>query len=205
MNNNNLYRNILILIVLLLISFFVGRFTSPKEVKTVTITIPAKEGSSKVITDFVPIIKVKDSLIYKDTLIYTENPFNKELAEKYTRLENEKDKLLAYLNSIQVRTYSIPYENDTLKIVGNIKVQGELKSVQYDWNIKSFKTDVDFKVPKPSMNLLVGGTFSNTVELDKFNFNVTLGLQRKNGDLILGSYGVFDKSIQAGYLFNIKL
>lgn len=198
-------KNIAIGTLILITSFFLGRCTAPVETKTVTITIPGKEGKSSVITDFVPIYKVKDSMIYNDTVIYTENPFNKELAEKYTRLENEKDKLLAYLNSIQIRTYSIPYENDTLKIVGNIKVQGELKSVQYDWKIKSFKTDVDFKVPKPSMNLLVGGTFSNTVELDKFNFNATLGLQRKNGDLILGSYGVFDKSIQAGYLFNIKL
>lgn len=200
MNNNNLYRNILILIVLLLISFFVGRFTSPKEVKTVTITIPAKEGSSKVITDFVPVITVKDSLVYKDTLIYTENPFNKELIEKYTRLENEKDKLLAYLNSIQIRKYSVPFENDTIKITGNFEVQGELKSVKYDWKIKSFTTDVDFKVPKPTMNLLVGGSFQNTVELDKFNFNATIGLQTKNKDIFIGSYGVFDKSIHVGYL-----
>ena len=204
MNNNNLYRNILILIVLLLLSFFVGRFTSPKEVKTLTITIPAKEGSSKVITDFIPVITVKDSLVYKDTLIYTENPFNKELADKYTRLENEKDKLLAYLNSIQIRKYSVPFENDTIKITGNFEVQGELKSVKYDWKIKSFKTDVDFKVPKPTMNLLVGGSVENNIDFNKFNINAKVGLQRVNGDLILGSYGFFDKSVEVGYMFKFN-
>lgn len=194
-------KNIAIGTLILITSFFLGRCTSPVETKTVTITIPEKEGKSSVITDFVPIYKVKDSIIYNDTVIYTENPFNKELAEKYTRLENEKDKLLAYLNSIQIRTYSIPYENDTLKIVGNIKVQGELKSVQYDWKIKSFKTDVDFKVPKPSMNLLVGGSIENNIDFNKFNINAKVGLQRINGDLILGSYGFFDKSIEMGYMF----
>jgi len=54
------------------------------------------------------------------------------------------------------------------------------------------------------MNLLLGGSISNNVELDKFNFNANLGIQRKNGDLILGSYGIFDKSIQIGYLINLK-
>ena len=41
--------------------------------------------------------------------------------------------------------------------------------------------------------------------LNKFNINANLGLQRKNGDVILGSYGVFDKSIQVGYMINLKL
>lgn len=201
MNNNNLYRNILVLIILLLISFFIGRFTSPKEVKTVTITIPAKEGESPLIINPKPIYYSKDSLVYKDTLIYTENPFNKELAENYTRLENEKDKLLAYLNSIQIRKYSIPLENDTIKIVGDIEVQGELKSIKYIWEVKELKTDVDFKVPKPTMNLLVGGSIENDTDLTKFNINAKIGFQRKNGDMIFGSYGFFDKSIEAGYMF----
>ena len=55
------------------------------------------------------------------------------------------------------------------------------------------------------MNLLLGGSVSNTVDLNKFNINTNVGIQRKNGDLILGSYGIFDKSIQVGYLINLKL
>ena len=55
------------------------------------------------------------------------------------------------------------------------------------------------------MNLLLGGSVSNTVDLNKFNINNNVGIQRKNGDLILGSYGLLDKSIQVGYLINLKL
>lgn len=194
-------KNIAIGILILVVFFFLGRCTSPVETKIVTVTIPAKEGSSPIIINPKPVYYSKDSLVYRDTVLYTENPFNKELAENYTRLENEKDKLLAYLNSIQIRKYSVPFENDTIKIVGNVEVQGELKSIKYDWIVKSFKTDVEFKVPKPTMNLLVGGSIENNIDLAKFNINAKVGLQRKNGDLILGSYGFFDKSIEAGYMF----
>ena len=55
------------------------------------------------------------------------------------------------------------------------------------------------------MNLLLGGSVSNTVQLDKFNINANLGIQRKNGDIILTSYGLLDKSVQVGYLINLKL
>ena len=143
--------------------------------------------------------------MYKDTIIYTENPLDKELINRYVKLESEKDKLIAYLNSIQIRKYKIPFENDTIKIIGNVEVQGELKSLNYDWTIKQKTLNIPIEIKKPTMNLLLGGSVSNSIELDKFNFDANLGIQRKNGDLVLGSYGVFDKSIQVGYLVNLKL
>ena len=143
--------------------------------------------------------------MYKDTIIYTENPLDKELINRYVKLESEKDKLIAYLNSIQIRKYKIPFENDTIKIIGNVEVQGELKSLNYDWTIKQKTLNIPIEIKKPTMNLLLGGSVLNSIELDKFNFNANVGIQRKNGDLILTSYGVFDKSIQVGYLINLKL
>jgi hypothetical protein len=190
--------------LILILAFFIGRWTSPKEVKTVTVTIPEKTGSSPVIINPKPIVTTKDSLIYQDSLIYTENPYNKELADRYLKLENEKDRLIEYLNSIQIRKYSAPFENDTIKITGNIEVEGTLKNIQYDWTIKEFKTDVKFEVPEPTIKFLIGGEVSNTIDLTKFNFSPKIGIQRKNGDLILGSYGIFDKSIQVGYLINLS-
>ena len=99
----------------------------------------------------------------------------------------------------------IPFENDTIRIIGDVEVQGELKSLKYDWFIKQRNIDIPVEIKKPTMNLLLGGSVSNTVKLDKFNINANIGIQRKNGDIILGSYGVFDKSIQVGYLINLKL
>jgi len=203
MNGNIKY--IIIGIVALLISFFIGRWTSPTETKVIKVTIPEISGKSPIIINPKPLIQIKDSLIYKDSLIVTENPFNKELADKYINLESETERLKEYIKSIEVRKYKVPFENDTIKIVGNVEVQGELKSLKYNWTIKERKLDIPVNLKKPTMNLLFGSSISNTVQLDKFNINANLGIQRKNGDLILGSYGIFDKSIQVGYLVNIKL
>ena len=203
MNLNIKY--IIIGIVVLLISFFIGRWTSPTETKTVKVTIPELSGKSPIIINPKPLIQFKDSLVYKDSLIITENPFNKDLADKYINLESETERLKEYIKSIEVRKYKIPFENDTIKIVGDVEVQGELKSLKYNWFIKQRNIDIPVKIKKPTMNLLLGGSVSNTVQLDKFNINANLGIQRKNGDLILTSYGIFDKSIQVGYLVNLKL
>ena len=203
MNSNIKY--IIIGIIILIISFFIGRWTSPIETKIIKVTIPEVSGKSPIVINPKPIISIKDSLVYKDTIIYTENPLDKELINRYVKLESEKDKLIAYLNSIQIRKYKIPFENDTIKIIGNVEVQGELKSLNYDWTIKERKLDIPVNLKKPTMNLLFGGSVSNSIELDKFNFNANVGIQRKNGDLILGSYGILDKSIQVGYLINLKL
>ena len=203
MNSNIKY--IIIGIVVLLTAFFIGRWTSPIETKIIKVTIPEVSGKSPIVINPKPIISIKDSLVYKDTIIYTENPLDKELINRYVKLESEKDKLIAYLNSIQIRKYKIPFENDTIKIIGNVEVQGELKSLNYDWTIKQKTLNIPIEIKKPTMNLLFGGSVSNSIELDKFNFNANVGIQRKNGDLILGSYGILDKSIQVGYLINLKL
>ena len=203
MNSNIKY--IIIGIVILLLSFFIGRWTSPTENKIIKVTIPELSGKSPIIINPKPLIQFKDSLIYKDSLIITENPFNKELADKYINLESETERLKEYIKSIEVRKYKIPFENDTIKIVGDVEVQGELKSLKYNWFIKQRIIDVPVEIKKPTMNLLLGGSVSNTVQLDKFNINANLGIQRKNGDLILTSYGIFDKSVQVGYLINLKL
>ena len=203
MNSNIKY--IIIGIVVLLTAFFIGRWTSPIETKIIKVTIPEVSGNSPIIINSKPLIQFKDSLVYKDSLIITENPFNKELADKYINLESETERLKEYIKSIEVRKYKVPFENDTIKIVGDVEVQGELRSLKYNWTIKERKLDIPVNLKKPTMNLLFGGSVSNSIELDKFNFNANVGIQRKNGDLILGSYGILDKSIQVGYLINLKL
>ena len=203
MNLNIKY--ITVLIVALILCFFIGRWTTPVENKVIKVTIPETSGKSPIINNPKPLIQVKDSLIYKDSLIVTENPFNKDLANKYISLESETERLKQYIKSIELRKYEVPFENDTIKIIGDVEVQGELKSLKYNWFIKQRIYDIPIEIKKPTINLLLGGSVSNTVNLNKFNINANLGIQRKNGDLIITSYGVFDKSIQVGYLINVKL
>lgn len=198
-------RYILIVIALLMLSFFLGRCTGPVQTKEVKVIIPESSGKSPVIQNPDPLIQVKDSLIYKDSLIFTPNPINKELAEEYIKLEDmysglelETKRLQAYANSIQIRKYKIPFENDTIKIVGHLEVQGLLKEIQYDWIIKERLV----KIPedKKRIGILLGLQVKTNLDLNNQDLYPTAGIQLKNGNLILGSYGVKEKSIQAGYL-----
>ena len=69
---------IIIGVVALILSFFIGRWTFPTENKIIKVTIPELSGKSPIIINPKPLIQFKDRLIYKDSLIITENPFNKE-------------------------------------------------------------------------------------------------------------------------------
>jgi len=204
--NTNL-KNITIGILILILAFFIGRWTSPKETKVISVTVPELVGESPIIVNPKPIITTKDSLIYQDSLIFTENPFNKELVDKYIKLESEKDKLLEYLNSIQIRKYQVPFENDTIKIVGNVEVQGELKSIKYDWKVKS--QNYNLNIPKPKERIFsvnIGAGLTTTKDLTQLDPSIHLDFIGKKNNVLSLSYSE-DKTLGIKYsinLFNIN-
>lgn len=206
--NKDLIYKILFGLGLLICVFFIGRCNSPKEYKTIKVEVPAKAGSSPLIINSKPIVTFKDSIIYKNNKIVTENPINKklmdeyiELEKRYTGIELETKRLNMMLNATQKRTYIVPFEDQYLNIEGTMEVQGELLSTKYNYNIKARTIEKEIEIPKSKLNLYSGVQISNNIKLDNFNFSPTLGLQNSKGDIILGSYGILDESIQVGYLF----
>lgn len=208
MQNNNLKYYIVGGILLLILIFFIGRCSKPVEVKTIPIKVqvPGISGSSDTIYKPVPLISYKDSLVYKDTTLFTENPYNKELADKYTSLKGETERLQEYLKSIQIKEYKVPYEDEYIKITGNFKTQGELLSTQYDYDIKPREITALVPQKETKLALYAGGGIGTNLQLDKAVFNAQLGLQNAKGDIYTIQYGT-DKTIQVGYqfrIFNIK-
>ena len=196
---------ILLSFILVVIIFCLGRCSksNEKEIKTVTITTPEISGKSDTIYKPKYLTTTKDSLIYKNSVIYTDAPFNKELADKYNQLSSESAKLKEYLKSISIHEYIVPWEDSLVKIKGTFKTQGELLSTQYEYTLKERKIVAEIPVKKPTIGFLLGSSVENNIKLDKFNLNIKTGIQRKNGDLILGSYGIIDKSIEIGYLIKL--
>lgn len=206
--NKDLIFKILIGLGILVCVFFIGRCNAPKEYKTVKVEVPAQSGSSPLIVNPKPIVTVKDSIIYKDSIYVTENPINKKLMDEYIDLEKrysgielETKRLNMMLNASQTRTYVIPFEDEFVSLKGTMQVQGELLSTKYDYTLKPRTIETTIEIPKSKLSLYGGAQISNNVKLDNFNFSPTLGLQNAKGDIILGSYGVLDESIQVGYLF----
>ncbi|HEX8586051.1 MAG TPA: hypothetical protein VF680_16780 [Allosphingosinicella sp.] len=196
-------------LLLLLGGFLIGRSTKQTVIEKVPIVVPGHSGQSPIIVNPTPLPSTTtDTVIIGGQTIVNENPINEEIANKYielgklysgTLLEQERLKLL--LSSTQEERYEIPFEDDYIKITGNFKTYGKLLSTEYKYDIKPRTVMADVPVKKPSINILGGPSVENNLDLTKFNVNAKLGLQRRNGDLILGSYGIFDKSVEVGYLF----
>ena len=142
-------------------------------------------------------IKIKG----KEVIVYKNNEINKELALENYNLQiayiNAKDSLereKLYKNSIELKSFNQPFENDNFK--ANVKgiVQGEVKEIQLDYEIKN--------VPEKVVKFrLLAGLGINT---DAVNAN--LGFQNKKGSIFEIGYDT-QKRINIGYkvsLFKIS-
>ena len=157
--------------------------------KTDTIILHEKTPSE------IKIVKGKEIIVYKN------NEINKELALENYNLQiayiNAKDSLereKLYKTAIELKSFNQPFENDNFK--ANIKgiVQGEVKELQLDYEIK--------KVPEKVVKFrLLAGLGINT---DAVNAN--LGFQNKKGGILEVGYDT-QKHINIGYkvsLFKIS-
>ena len=185
-----------IIAILLVIIWFKGcgkseiPTTSTKRTfKTDTIILHEKTPSE------IKIVKGKEIIVYKN------NEINKELALENYNLQiayiNAKDSLereKLYKTAIELKSFNQPFENDNFK--ANIKgiVQGEVKELQLDYEIK--------KVPEKVVKFrLLAGLGINT---DAVNAN--LGFQNKKGSILEVGYDT-EKHINIGYkvsLFKIS-
>ncbi len=203
--------------LLLICSFLAGRCTRTKEIKDIKVIIPSVSGKSDTITNFVKIFgKEKDSIIFKDKTIITENPINTKLTEDYINLEKrysglelDTERLKKYIASTTINEYDVPFEDSVISILGKVKTQGELVSLQYNYNIKERKVTIPISALKPKeriFSLNIGAGLTTTKQLDKLDPSVNLDLTGKKGNILSASYSL-NGIIGVKYtinLFNIK-
>lgn len=137
----------------------------------------------------------------KEVIRYKNNEINKELAEENYNLQiayiNTKDSLekqKLYKTAIELKSFNQPFENDNFKANVSGVVQGEVKSMQLDYELKKIPIEkVRFRM------LLGGGVTFNSADLN-------LGLQNAKGNIFEIGYDT-KKNIRIGYkqsLFSIK-
>lgn len=183
-----------IIAVLLIIIWFKGC----KETKP----IPSK-GTFKTDT-IIEHVTIKGGVQYvkgKEVIVYKNNEINKELALENYNLQiayiNAKDSLekeKLYKNAIELKTFNQPFENDNFKANVSGIVQGEVKSLQLDYELKKLPIEtVKFRM------LLGGGVAFNAADLN-------VGFQNSKGNILEVGYDT-EKRIRIGYkqsLFSIK-
>lgn len=190
-------------VILLIVMFFTGKCSNSPEIITKTITLPAVKGKSDTIYKLIPVTKYKlDSIIYKDSILYHDKEFDKEIVEKFTKLNSEYEKVKSYIKATEINSYTIPIEDSIIKTISNIKVRGELVSFQRDYFIKEQKVPIKIKVPKTVFKMNIGGGLMTTTDLSKFTPTANIILTNYNENHLIFQGGL-DGSIQVGVSINI--
>jgi hypothetical protein len=138
--------------IVILLVFNIKQCSEPTKTKTITVEVPAKEGSFELDENILQwTLKGNDSIIYrtesKDSIIYIENKVNDKLAEDYQALKSEFVRYKLFLDAIKIQNYSKTFEDDYFTGTVSGEVQGELKSMAFNYTIKTrnIQTDIQAK------------------------------------------------------------
>ena len=142
---------ILSIVIVILLVLNIKQCSKPTKAKTITVEVPEKKGSFQLDDKILQWpVKGKDSIVYrteyKDSIIYTENKFNHQLAKDYQNLKSEFDRYKLFLEAIKIQNYTKTFEDDYFTGTVSGEVQGEIKSMAFDYTIKSSSIQTDIQV-----------------------------------------------------------
>jgi len=133
----------------------------------------------------VDVIKVKG----KDVIIYKNNEINKELALENYNLQiayiNAKDSLekeKLYNTAISLKSFKQPFENENFKANVSGIVQGELKELKFDYEIKKMP------IKEIRFRMLLGCGIGINKELNQGLYKLNAGFQNRKGNVLRASY-----------------
>lgn len=199
-----------ITIGLLFISLFIQRSCSAQTTVKQKVFVPEKKGEFKNPIAVINTKGKKDSIVWKDKIIKTENPVNKKLAEDFIASQKENDSLKSlklYLNAIEERDSEYIFDNKDLKLEIKTKTRGEILKITPKYTIKEREEVLQVKSKESVFAVYAGIGLETTTTLERLTPEINLGVQNRKGDLLLLKYGVTDKSIGVSYIhrfINIK-
>lgn len=192
------------IVIFILIIFLFHRQCS-SSTTTQKVVIPKKVGKFEK-PDTIIIVKNKDSVVWKEKVIKTENPVNKKLAAELIEALKYKDSvkvLKMYLEAIQERDGTYVYDNKDLKLEIATKTRGEILSIKPLYTIKEREELVTVKNKETIFALYGGAGLGTTTNLNTLTPQINLGFQNNKGSIIMFEYGITDKSIGAKYIYRI--
>ena len=197
-------------IVFLLVFIFIQRGCTAQTIHNTTkqkVIVPEKKGEFKNPTAIINIKGKKDSIVWKNKIIRTENPFNKKLAEDFILSQKENDSLKSlklYLDAIEEVDGTYVFDNKDLKLEVYTKTRGEILEIIPKYTIKEREEIVQVKEKRTVFALYAGAGLNTTTTLEKLTPEVNLGFQNKKGSILTFKYGITDKSVGVGYSLRIK-
>jgi hypothetical protein len=178
-----------ILVVICIAIIFLQRScnSAPNEYQKVEVKIPEKKGVIETATKVI-IRKQKDSIIYKKgQVIYTENPINKELAERFKELQKKNDSLALfkqYISAIEKRKQTTIFNDSVVKIEIDTEVEGTLLSIKPKYTVKATSVVAEIKKERQVFALYAGVGISDNKFLSQFTAQGEIGIQLKSGNIL---------------------
>jgi hypothetical protein len=111
---------------------------------------------------------------------------NKRLNEAYFNASDSLKKAM-YDNAIGIKSFNHVFDNDTINIVANGLVRGEMQSIGINYKIKSKKIELP-KQKEVVFRLLAGGGVGINKELNQLIYKLNLGMQNRKGNIIRVSF-----------------
>ena len=200
------YKEFIIIILLVVIFLMNTCGGSDKQTQKVKIKTPEVIGKIDKPSVILHHKSTHDSIVYKKgKTIYTENPFNKELAEAFKDIQKENDSLklfTIYLKAIQERSETRVFDNGDITVKVLTKTRGEILDQSIDYKIKPREIKVDIPNKNSVFVVYVGGGLKSNINVGDLSPTGMLGIQNRKGNLLFVQYGL-DRSVQVGYSFRI--
>ena len=200
-----------LIVVSITVIFFIQRGCSKKDepVKKIEAVIPKVEGKFDKPTKVIEGKSKKDSVIWKDKIIRTENPVNKKMAQELMEALKYKDSvkiLKLYLSAIEEKDGTYVFDDKNLNLEVVTRTRGTLLSIKPKYTIKEKTVEVPVKQKKQVFAMYAGVGISDNLQFNNFAAEVEIGLQNKAGDIISAGNDT-QKNISLKYskqLFKIK-
>lgn len=141
----------------------------------------------------------------KDTTVTVtlKNPVNDSLARAYKEAKDEIHRYGLYLQSIQIKKYSQNFDDEFLNLTVFGDVQGDIKDMTAKYTIKEKK--IKARIPETVFRWTLGGQVRSDIGVKNTSYDITTGLQNRNGDIIRLGYSRLNGTnyLLAGYEFSI--
>lgn len=201
----------IIIAILLGIIFLMQQCEGKSEPEKLIVDIPEINGSFEAEKPKHTDQEIKTVIEYEDLEIEVPNPVNQNLLKKYqvledslTKKEAEYQRLLMFVDAIQIREFSQTFEDSLVKIDVFGKVQGEIKEMQSNYTIKERQIEVEQE--EVVFRLLAGLEFGQNLMFNDFRYKANLGFQNRKGNIFRAGYERINDNdyIFIGYDFSVS-
>lgn len=127
-----------------------------------------------------------DSIIYKDKIIYSTHPLDKQWAERVKRANDSIGLLKILVESIQIKEQSSDFSNKDLQLKVWTQTRGELKDIKVDYKIPEREvvlkeTTIEKIVEKKdNFSFVAGAGINQNIDTKKINYEVSGGIRIKD-------------------------